>query len=1247
MDSYVELKHLRLKLINAEPEIDRIKTIFCGNMLINKMKRKMEAIMFCPNCGTKLSETETYCHHCGKKIDSSKKQRNRFPKGVFVVLAILSIILIGVMLIKSTNINAGDSIKTYIRDENLQEENDTGAFVLDVADMNLPAGNEEDILESLSSVRAIIGVDDPKKELTVKNKTSFDNETYYRFEQSYKGLPIIGKSIIVKSGENGVIDCITCDLAEAVDIDTEPVLNNREAVIELEKQGYKVNESELKLCILFDNLNTPVLVYRMESGFYSIIIDANNGSILQFYNKVNTVKESVQLQGQSTSRNVEIEKSGKQYQLYDSMRNIYVFDSRNVSMNMSQDDACALSPLIVFDEGATNPSRSAVDALYNIQHCYDFWKTDLGRTSTDGNGRAKIEIYDYFTGYISSNNKQEGFTDNAAAGSDTASVLTRVFIGPRSQTGVSTYSDDMEAMAHEYTHAVLKFIVDLSSDEGGAINEGLADIMGELTHASYNNGNCDWKNSLRNMEDPANSPNNKKYASNYKQYDRSVDEHDNSTIISHIAYLIWSAHNAPSEIKPIADYKKMSKLWYQTMLLLRDRPSFKDIRAACEMSAYKMMKKELLDQSEFNCVVWAFDQSGIGYDKGFFEDDTVDIDDLEIVVKDYAGNITTDYMLLIESGDGTTVYSGAGKDVAQQKFDLPEGIYSFYISSPYKGFPDYRKVRKAEKLLSTLGVKNTSRGKPKLFGNRIVFDSIYGTGIYGTVNDDRGKKLNKVLISAKRVENSETNGDTERWEAVSNENGEYHIFMPKGSYIIEGMLEGYQNVEIKADVDKNYSELALIIPANEGEDSHNTYTDYSQIIEKLEKEYGSLEINICKTDNSKAGNDYRKEADGLCYLELLDFNNDGVKELLAVAKHMSDEDYTIYVYTIENDSVKELLTSNSILNNFDDDYRDLYIKTNYDHESFIDGGFSYDGFEYYKIYGMKGNAFGLISASSIIDTYNRVGYDSRKYYYIFDYPPERMDASELLKEPGISREEYETKIDEWICNHQYDYKLISLMYGLTESDVQSGYQREDDKKVLEKSITKTKEEVGIIQNSSKSEGVNNDTWKKSYIDYIETDPDVIYDTDWCTCGLIYLDNDDVPELIIDFGIEAYGTRIVSCKNDELVSYQFSRTGGIKYYEREGLVYNSVGVAGTMFDEFAFLDSEGFHDQGRGYRYDESQMGSNYTYFNWNGEDVSEKEYYKCLDAFDDTRAQSWNSYSDEFKNNNYRPDEMREVLINN
>ena len=44
----------------------------------------------------------------------------------------------------------------------------------------------------------------------------------------------------------------------------------------------------------------------------------------------------------------------------------------------------------------------------------------------------------------------------------------------------------------------------------------------------------------------------------------------------------------------------MSYLWYQTMLLLCDRPSFKDVRTACEMAAYKMMKKEMLISPEFN-----------------------------------------------------------------------------------------------------------------------------------------------------------------------------------------------------------------------------------------------------------------------------------------------------------------------------------------------------------------------------------------------------------------------------------------------------------------------------------------------------------------------------------------------------------------------------------------------------------------------------------------------------------------------
>ena len=171
-------------------------------------------------------------------------------------------------------------------------------------------------------------------------------------------------------------------------------------------------------------------------------------------------------------------------------------------------------------------------------------------------------------------------------------------------------------------------------------------------------------------------------------------------------------------------------------------------------------------------------------------------------------------------------------------------------------------------------------------------------------------------------------------------------------------------------------------------------------------------------------------------------------------------------------------------------------------------------------------------------------------------------------------------------------------------------------------------------------------WKQAYTDYIDADSNLLASPEWCTCGLIYLDSDDIPELIIEYGSEAEGTKIVSFKKGKITEYQFSRTGGIRYIEREGAVYNSVGHAGTMEDQLALLDGNGFHDLGHGFRYDESQTYSNYTYFNWNGVEISEEEYYANIDGFDLTRSKQWNSYSEELRDNNYTPYEVRELLMN-
>lgn len=193
----------------------------------------------------------------------------------------------------------------------------------------------------------------------------------------------------------------------------------------------------------------------------------------------------------------------------------------------------------------------------------------------------------------------------------------------------------------------------------------------------------------------------------------------------------------------------------------------------------------------------------------------------------------------------------------------------------------------------------------------------------------------------------------------------------------------------------------------------------------------------------------------------------------------------------------------------------------------------------------------------------------------------------------------------------------------------------------------TKEQVGSIQNPSSSESVNDDSWKQRYIDFIETDIDITQSADRCTCGLIYLDNDEIPELIYDFGDNSCGTGIVSYKNGERDVHLFYRGGGIQYLEKEGLIYNSDNVQEGVYDELARLDEEGFHDLGRGFRYFESQKSSDHAQFYWNDEEVSEESYYANIDIFNNSRVKKWNSYSEEFKMNNYSPDEMIKFLMGN
>ena len=78
-------------------------------------------------------------------------------------------------------------------------------------------------------------------------------------------------------------------------------------------------------------------------------------------------------------------------------------------------------------------------------------------------------------------------------------------------------------------------------------------------------------------------------------------------------------------------------------------------------------------------------------------------------------------------------------------------------------------------------------------------------------------------------------------------------------------------------------------------------TLYRLVIKKLETEYGNL--RIARTEE----NGY--EANGLCYLNLVDFTRDGKDELMAVCKKENEEHYTGTIYSVQNGNA-ELIYEN-------------------------------------------------------------------------------------------------------------------------------------------------------------------------------------------------------------------------------------------------------------------------------------------------------------------------------------------------
>ena len=157
------------------------------------------------------------------------------------------------------------------------------------------------------------------------------------------------------------------------------------------------------------------------------------------------------------------------------------------------------------------------------------------------------------------------------------------------------------------------------------------------------------------------------------------------------------------------------------------------------------------------------------------------------------------------------------------------------------------------------------------------------------------------------------------------------------------------------------------------------------------------------------------------------------------------------------------------------------------------------------------------------------------------------------------------------------------------------------------------------------EVIKEELWKDAYIEYINNDKNADKLHGY---NLIYVDNDNIPEILEVGNCAASGCIILNYSNGKVNATQFWRLG-FTYIEKENLMLNSDGNMDCYYDKvYSIIDgkttliAEGINCIAD---YDNLQYdaeGFRIFQFTWEGEIVEENKYKEELNnVFDKSKAQ--------------------------
>ena len=168
----------------------------------------------------------------------------------------------------------------FYKSNGTADDYDSNYIALEAGFTDVKVTDGKSALEAISSVADVIGINNVDNELKISSTNTIDNDTYYRFQQYYNDIPVYGNSISLVSDNNKDVVALTSNFLSNVKVDlTKKTKSDIQIQNAIKMFLRKKISNDINIYTISEINESSRIIYNIDKPFlaFSISVITNYG----------------------------------------------------------------------------------------------------------------------------------------------------------------------------------------------------------------------------------------------------------------------------------------------------------------------------------------------------------------------------------------------------------------------------------------------------------------------------------------------------------------------------------------------------------------------------------------------------------------------------------------------------------------------------------------------------------------------------------------------------------------------------------------------------------------------------------------------------------------------------------------------------------------------------------------------------------------------------------------------------------